>query len=70
MHRIPMHRYVLGSEAVNVNNVTVCTRRIFDVTRLLGGPLYISLPGFLHGDPSLYKELKLQERRKKSMDPM
>lgn len=60
-----MHRYALGSDAVNVNKVTVFTRGIFDVTRLLGGPLCTSLPGFLHGDPSLYKELKLKEPRQK-----
>ncbi|XP_068729884.1 lysosome membrane protein 2-A-like isoform X1 [Montipora capricornis] len=63
VHSIPMHRYVLRPDAVNVNNVTVFKRGIFDVTRLLGGPLYISLPGFLHGDPSLYNELKLQKPR-------
>ncbi|XP_068682792.1 lysosome membrane protein 2-A-like [Montipora foliosa] len=63
VHSIPMHRYVLRSDVVNVNNVTVFKRGIFDVTRLLGGPLYISLPGFLHGDPSLYNELKLQKPR-------
>ena len=59
VHDIPMHKYVLDKSALEVNNVTVFTRGIFDVTRVLGGPIYASLPGFLYGDPSLYKELDL-----------
>ena len=59
VYQIPMHRYVLGKSAVEVNNVTVFTQGVFDVTRIFGGPMYISLPGFLHGEPSLYKELNL-----------
>ena len=59
VHQIPMHKYVLEKSAVEVNNVTVFTRGVFDVTRSFGGPMYISLPGFLHGEPSLYKEFNL-----------
>ncbi|KAL9953295.1 hypothetical protein ACROYT_G040691 [Oculina patagonica] len=59
VHDIPMHKYVLDKSALEVNNVTVFTRGIFDVTRVMKGPIYASLPGFLHGDPSLYKELDL-----------
>lgn len=59
VHQIPMHRYVLGKSAVEVNNVTVFTQGVFDVTRIFGGPMYISLPGFLYGEPSLYEELNL-----------
>ena len=59
MHGIPTHKYVLGDHALKVNNATVFTRGIFDVSRLLGGPLYVSLPGFFHADKSLHKELNL-----------
>ena len=59
VHSIPMHRYVLGDNALKVNNVTVFTRGVFDVTRIFQGPMYISLPGFLHGEPMLYQNLNL-----------
>ena len=59
VHDIPVHKYVLDKSALKVNNVTVFTRGIFDVTRVLQAPIYASLPGFLHGDSSLYKELNL-----------
>lgn len=59
VHDIPMHKYVLDKSALEVNNVTVFTRGIFDVTRFTKGPIYASLPGFLHGDSSLFKELGL-----------
>lgn len=59
IHDIPMHKYLLDESAVQVNNVTVFTKGIFDVTGVLGGPIYASLPGFLYGEPSLYKDLGL-----------
>ena len=45
--------------AVEVNNVTVFTKGVFDVSRVLGGPIYASLPGLLCGKESLYKDLGL-----------
>jgi len=59
VHGIPTHKYMLGDNALKVNNVTVFTRGIFDVSRLFRGPLYVSLPGFFHADKSLHKELNL-----------
>ena len=59
MHGIPTHKYVLGDNALKVNNVTVFTSGIFDVSRLFDGPLHVSLPGFFHADKSLHKELDL-----------
>lgn len=59
VHDIPMHKYVLDKSALRVNNVTVFTRGIFDITRVIKGPIYASLPRFLYGDPSLYKDLDL-----------
>ena len=58
LHGIPMHRYTLDKSALDVNNVTVFTKGVFDVHRVLGGPLFFSLPRFLHSD-SLHKELNL-----------
>lgn len=54
---------MLGDNALKVNNVTVFTRGIFDVSRLFGGPLYVSLPRFFHADKSLHKELNLRSPR-------
>ena len=59
IHEIPMHKYGLEKSALEVNNVTVFTRGVFDVSRVLKSPLYLSLPGFLYGDPSLYKGVDL-----------
>ena len=59
VHDIPMHKYVLDKSALEVNNVTVFTQGIFDVTRVTKSPIYLSLPRFLYGDPSLYKDLGL-----------
>ena len=61
MRDIPMHKYVLKKAALATNNVTIFTPGVFDVTRVLQGPLYISLPGFLYSEPSSYKELNLPE---------
>lgn len=58
LHGIPMHRYTLDKSALDVNNVTVFTKGVFDVHRVLGGPLFFSLPRFLHSD-SLHEELDL-----------
>ena len=63
VHGIPTHKYMLGDNALKVNNVTVFTRGIFDVSRLFGGPLYVSLPRFFHADKSLHKELTLPSPR-------
>ena len=54
-----MHRYGLKKSALEVNNVTVFTRGVFDVSRVLKSPVYLSLPGFLYGDPSLYRDVGL-----------
>ena len=59
IHDIPMHKYGLEKPALEVNNVTVFTRGVFDVSRVLKSPIYLSLPGFLYGDPSLYQDLNL-----------
>ena len=58
-NHISMHKYLLDESAVEVNNVTVFTKGVFDVSRVLGGPIYASLPGFLCGKESLYKDLGL-----------
>ena len=58
VHGIPMHRYTLEKSALDVNNVTVFTKGVFDVSRVLRGPLFFSLPWFLHSD-SLHEELNL-----------
>lgn len=58
LHGIPMHRYTLDKSALDINNVTVFTKAVFDVSRVLGGPLFFSLPRFLHSD-SLHEELNL-----------
>lgn len=58
LHGIPMHRYTLDKSALDVNNVTVFTKGVFDVSRVSGGPLFFSLPRFLHGG-SLHEELDL-----------
>lgn len=58
LHGIPMHRYTLDKSALDVNNVTVFTKGVFDVRKVLGGPLFFSLPRFLHSD-SLHEELDL-----------
>ena len=58
---IPMHRYVLQKSAIEVNNVNVLKKGVFDVSRVSGGPIFLSLPRFLYGDSSLYKELNLPE---------
>lgn len=63
VHGIPTHKYMLGDNALKVNNVTVFTRGIFNVSRLFGGPLYVSLPRFFHADKSLHKELTLPSPR-------
>ena len=54
-----MHKYRLEKSALKVNNVTVFTQGVFDVRRVLKSPIYLSLPGFLYGDPSLYKAVGL-----------
>ena len=54
-----MHKYSLEKSALKVDNVTVFTRGVFDVSRVLESPVYLSLPGFLYGDPSLYKDVGL-----------
>ena len=59
IHDIPMHKYRLEKRALEVNNVTVFTQGVFDVSRVLKSPIYLSLPGFLYGDPSLYKDVGL-----------
>ena len=59
IHDIPMHRYGLEKSALEVNNVTVFTRGVFDVSRVLKSPVYLSLPGFLYGDSSLYQDVGL-----------
>ena len=59
VHEIPMHKYVLGKSALEVDNVTVFTPGVFDVSRVLKAPIYVTLPRFLHGDPSLHTELNL-----------
>lgn len=56
---IPMHRYVISESAVEVNNMTVFTKGVFDVSRVLKAPIYASLPGFLYGEDSLYGDLGL-----------
>lgn len=56
---IPMHRYVISESAVEVNNMTVFTKGVFDVSRVLKAPIYTSLPGFLYGEDSLYGDLGL-----------
>ncbi|PFX19537.1 uncharacterized protein LOC111338069 [Stylophora pistillata] len=57
IHGIPMHKYSLDEAAVEVNNVTVFTKGVFDVSRVLKGPFYASLPGFLYGEESLHVDL-------------
>ena len=64
LHGIPMHRYTLDKSALDVNNVTVFTKGVFDVRRVSGGPLFFSLPRFLHSD-SLHKELNLSAPEEK-----
>lgn len=59
VHDIPMHKYVLAKSALEVNNVTIFTRGVFDVSRVMKGPIYMSLPWFLYGDPSLYNDVGL-----------
>lgn len=54
---IPMNRYVISESAVEVNNMTVFTKGIFDVSRFLKGPIYASLPGFLYGEEPLFEDL-------------
>ena len=54
-----MHRYSLDEAALEVNNVTVFTRGLFDVSKVLQGPIYASLPRFLYGDHALKGELDL-----------
>lgn len=54
-----MHKYRLEKRALEVNNVTVFTQGVFDVSRVLKSPIYLSLPGFLYGDRSLYKDVGL-----------
>lgn len=61
IHEIPMHKYLLDEAAVEVNNVTVFTKGVFDVSRVLGGPIYASLPAFLYGEESLHKDLGLDK---------
>ena len=61
VHDIPMHKYGLEKSALEVNNVTVFTRGVFDVRRVSKSPIYLSLPGFLYGDPSLYQDLNLSK---------
>lgn len=58
LHGIPMHRHTMDKSALDVNNVTMFTKGVFDVRRVLRGPLFFSLPRFLHGG-SLHKELNL-----------
>jgi len=59
IHDIPMHKYGLEKSALEVNNVTIFTRGVFDVSRVFKSPIRMSLPGFLYGDPSLYQDLNL-----------
>ena len=39
--------------------MTVFTKGVFDVSLVLEGLIYASLPGFLYGEESLYKDLSL-----------
>ena len=59
IHDIPMHKYVLKKSALEVNNVTLFTRGVFDTSGVMRAPIYVSLPRFLYGDPSMNMDLGL-----------